>query len=167
MRSIAIVGVMKHITAPLIALFLLSACSNLPFGTGTTGKDALTATGQRPQARPMSDGIKAPPAGARTVAALDTTTAAQKAAALAPPKPAGERALGKTAVALGNVTEPGFWLRSALVKTPGSGRVVTAKGAEIAVDLIPGTGAAQLSLSAFRALSLPLTDLPEVSIFAN
>lgn len=115
----------------------------------------------------MSEGIKAPPAGARTVAALDTTTAAQKAAALAPPKPPSERALGKTAVALGNVTEPGFWLRSALVKTPGSGRVVTAKGAEIAVDLIPGTGAAQLSLSAFRALNLPLTDIPEVSIFAN
>lgn len=75
--------------------------------------------------------------------------------------------MGKTAVALGNVTEPGFWLRSALVKTPGSGRVVTAGGATIAVDLIPGTGAAQLSLAAFRALNLSLTDLPEVTIFAQ
>lgn len=109
----------------------------------------------------------APPKGARSAAALDTTTPAQKAAALAPPKPAGERALGKTAVALGNVTEPGFWLRSALVKTAGPGRVLTAKGATIAVDLLPGSGAAQLSLSAFRALNLSLTDLPEVSIFAQ
>ncbi|MDN5787546.1 hypothetical protein [Pseudorhodobacter sp.] len=123
---------------------------------------------QRPQARPLSEGLKAPPAGARTAAALDTTTAAQKAAALAaPPQPAGERELGKTAVALGNVTEPGFWLRSALVKSAGPGRVVTAAGGSIAVDLIPGDGSAQLSLAAFRALNLPLTGLPEVTIFAR
>ncbi|WP_127048744.1 hypothetical protein [Pseudorhodobacter sp. E13] len=127
-----------------------------------------TAIETRPQTRPLSDGIKAPPAGARTAAALDTTTAEQKAAALAAPaKPAGEQALGKTAVALGNVTEPGFWLRSSLVKTAGPGRVVTAAGGSIAVDLIPGEGAAQLSLAAFRALNLPLTDLPEVTIFAQ
>ena len=129
--------------------------------------DPVAAIAQRPQARPLSDGIAPPPVGARTAAALDTTTAAQKAAALAPPKPQRERALGKTAVALGNVTEPGFWLRSSLVKTPGPGRVVTTGGGSIAVDLIPGEGAAQLSLAAFRALKLPLTALPEVTLFAQ
>lgn len=127
----------------------------------------VAAIAQRPQARPLADGVARPPVGARTAAALDTTTAAQKAAALAPPKPQGEQALGKTAVALGNVTEPGFWLRSSLVKSPGPGRVVTAGGGSIAVDLIPGEGAAQLSLAAFRALKLPLTALPEVTLFAQ
>jgi len=158
---------MKHAFAYLpvllLPVLLLSACASLPFGDGTRAMEPVAATGPRPN----SDGIRPPPANARTAAALDTTTAAQKAAALAPPKPVGEQALGKTAVALGNVTEPGFWLRSTLVKTPGSGRVVTAGGATIAVDLIPGTGAAQLSLAAFRALNLSLTDLPEVTIFAQ
>lgn len=109
-----------------------------------------------------------PPRGARTAATLDTTTAAQKAAALAPPPaPAGERELGKVAVSLGNPAEPGFWLRSALVKAAGPGRVTTAAGASLAVDLIPGEGAAQLSLPAFRALNLPLTDLPMVTVLAR
>jgi hypothetical protein len=33
--------------------------------------------------------------------------------------------------------------------------------------LRPGTGAALLSLAAFRALGLGLTDLPEVTVFAE
>jgi hypothetical protein len=53
------------------------------------------------------------------------------------------------------------------VKTAGKGRVVTASGASANVDLLPGDGAASLSLSAFRALGLGLTDLPEVTIYAN
>ncbi|QCO54893.1 hypothetical protein EOK75_03290 [Pseudorhodobacter turbinis] len=159
---------MKHISAALIpALLVLSACASLPFGKADQGQNSAAATEQRPQARPLSQGVTAPPQGARTAAALDTTTAAQKAAVLAPAKSVGEQALGKTAVGLGNVTEPGFWLRSALVTSPGAGRVVTAGGASIAVDLIPGEGAAQLSLAAFRALNLSLTDLPEVTIYAQ
>jgi hypothetical protein len=109
----------------------------------------------------------APPAGAQTAAALDTTTAAQKAAALAAPPPAGERSLGQAAVSLGNPAEPGFWLRGGLVSVAGKGRVVTAGGQSVAVDLIPGEGAAQLSLPAFRALGLALTDLPQVTVFAQ
>lgn len=155
---------MKHISIGLIpAVLLLSACADLPFGKTDRGMQSISAT----QTRPISDGVIAPSQGARSAAAFDTTTAAQKAAVLAPVKAASEKALGKTAVALGNVTEPGFWLRSSLVKSPGAGRVVTAKGAAIAVDLIPGEGAAQLSLAAFRALNLALTDLPEVTIYAQ
>ena len=110
----------------------------------------------------------APVLGAsNTAASLDTTTAAQKEAALAAPAAATETALGKVAVSLGSPTEPGIWLRSALVKAPGKGRVVTAGGASVAVDLLPGTGSAQLSLAAYRALGLSLTDLPEVTVFSN
>lgn len=102
-----------------------------------------------------------------TAATLDTTTAEQKQAALAAPVATGEKALGKVAVSLGSPAEPGIWLRGALVTAPGKGRVVTAGGQSVAVDLLPGAGAAQLSLAAYRALGLSLTDLPEVSVFAN
>jgi hypothetical protein len=160
---------MKYTNALILPALLLSGCAHLPFiGSKGAAMEPVAPIETHPQTRPNSAGAVPPPKGARTAMALDTTTAAQKAAALAAPaQPAAEQTLGKTAVALGNVTEPGFWLRSGLVKTAGTGRVVTASGASIAVDLIPGTGAAQLSLAAFRALNLPLTDLPEVTIFAQ
>jgi hypothetical protein len=160
---------MKYSFALILPALLLSACANMPFSQGkSAAMEPTAAIATHPAPRPNSAGAKAPPKGARTVKALDTTTAAQKAEALAAPaQPGAEQSLGKTAVALGNVTEPGFWLRSGLVKKAGPGRVVTASGGSIAVDLIPGEGAAQLSLAAFRALNLPLTDLPEVTIFAQ
>ena len=154
-----------RILAPLL-LIALAGCAGSPFA-GLRGKPPVETVAARPPPRP--DVVApVPVAGATTAAAFDTTTAADKAAALAPPPaPAGERLLGKTAVALGNPAEPGFWLRASLVTTPAKGRVEVAGGASIAVDLIPGAGAAQLSLPAFRALNLPLTALPEVLIFAR
>jgi hypothetical protein len=53
------------------------------------------------------------------------------------------------------------------VTAPGKGRAVTATGQSVAVDLQPGSGAALLSLAAYRALGLALTDLPEVRVYAN
>ena len=105
-----------------------------------------------------------PPVGANTAATLDTTTEAQRAAAVAAPV-AGARELGKVTVALGSPAEPGFWLRTPLVTAPSKGKVVTASGASVAVDLQPGSGGALLSLAAYRALGLALTDLPEVTVF--
>ena len=153
-----------RLIVPLM-LVVLSGCAASPFA-GLRGKAPVETVATRPPPRP--DVAPVPVAGATTAAAFDTTSAADKAAALAPPPaPSGERSLGKTAVALGNPAEPGFWLRSALVTAPAKGRVEVAGGAMIAVDLIPGTGAAQLSLPAFRALNLPLTALPEVTIYAR
>jgi hypothetical protein len=154
----------------LIPLVFVTACSGLPFIGGQDGSafGPAASIDQRPETRPGSGDALAPPAGASTVSALDTTSAEAKAEALATPANTGkEVALGETPVSLGNVTEGGLWLRSALVKTAGPGRVVTASGASLLVDLIPGDGAAQLSLSAFRALGLSLTDLPKVTIFAR
>lgn len=106
------------------------------------------------------------PVGAQTAETLDRTTEAEKAAAIAAPV-AGARELGRTSVALGSPAEQGFWLKSALVSAPGKGKVVTAAGASVAVDLLPGTGGALLSLAAYRALGLALTDLPEVTVYAE
>lgn len=103
---------------------------------------------------------------ARSAAALDSTTEAERSAALAAGPGKGAE-LGRVTVTLGNPTEPGFWLRSALVTAPAKGRVVTDQDASVSVDLLPGTSGAQLSLAAFRALGLPLTGLPSVAVFTE
>ena len=105
--------------------------------------------------------------GGQTAATLDTSSAAEREAAVAAPAAATEADLGLMVVALGSPAEQGFWLKSDKVATPGKGRVVTSGGQSVALDLQPGTGGALLSLAAFRALGLGLTDLPEVRVFAN
>jgi hypothetical protein len=75
--------------------------------------------------------------------------------------------LGTTSVALGSPAEQGFWLKTSLVVVAGKGRVVLANGKSIAVDLLPVQGGSLLSLSAYRALGIGLTDLPEVTVYIN
>ncbi|MFN4191999.1 MAG: hypothetical protein ACK4FR_03590 [Tabrizicola sp.] len=97
--------------------------------------------------------------------ALDKTSAAEKAAALAAPAKGAERELGKVVVALGPPAEQGIWLSTSLVKEMAQGRIVTAAGKSLAVELRPGTGGALLSLAGFQALGLGLTSLPEVTVY--
>lgn len=158
--------IMRILIALTLALTATSGCAVLDRLKPATAATAATA------APDASEPVAAAPApvlgaGGNTAAALDTTTAAQKQAALAAPAASGERELGKVTVSLGSPAEPGIWLRSALVTAPGKGRVVTASGQSVAVDLLPGQGAAQLSLAAYMALGLSLTALPEVTVFAN
>lgn len=105
--------------------------------------------------------------GAQAVRAevLDTTTAEEKAAALAAPAPSGERSLGRVIVSLGPPAEQGLWLKTALVSQTVQGRVETAAGKSLTLELRPGLGGAMLSLAAFQSLGLSLTDLPEVTVF--
>ena len=92
-------------------------------------------------------------------------TAEEKAAALAAPAEGGERNLGQVVVALGPPAEQGIWLSSPLVTEVAQGRIVTAAGKSLAVELRPGTGGALLSLAAFQALGLSLTELPQVTVY--
>ena len=96
---------------------------------------------------------------------LDTTTEAEKAEALATPAAAGEQTLGTVVVALGPPAEQGLWLKTALVTKVVEGRIETAGGKSLTLELRPGTGGALLSLAGFQALGLSLTDLPEVTVF--
>jgi hypothetical protein len=121
---------------------------------------AQPATEFAPAAASVALGVRS-----ESAATLDTTTTAEKAAALAAPAAGGERGLGKVVVALGPPAEQGLWLSSVLVRDVAPGRVVTASGQSLAVELRPGTGAALLSLAAFQALKLPLTGLPEVTVY--
>jgi hypothetical protein len=152
---------MKHVPLLLVSAALLSGCGVL---------DRLKPRPKAPEVQivaPVEETVTLPPLGeGQTAATLDTSTEAEKAAATAAPV-SGARALGKTSVALGSPAEQGFWLKTPLVTAAGKGKVVTASGASVAVDLQPGTGGSLLSLAAYRALGLALTDLPEVTVFAE
>ncbi|WP_299557978.1 hypothetical protein [uncultured Sulfitobacter sp.] len=111
-----------------------------------------------------------PPAAARTQEALDTTSAAQRAQAAAPAaKQTDSKLLGTTIASLGSPTEPGFWLKTPLVKDETKGRVTNkATGKSSAVTLIPidgpASGGSRLSLPALRLIGASLTDLTEVEV---
>ena len=154
----------------LIGILAVPACGLI---NRVTGRNADIASVDAPTGAPLDAvpegplSAASPLGGAQSAAALDQTTDAELAIATAPPVKGGEQDLGAVVVALGSPAEQGFWLRSALVTAPAKGRVVTAAGKSVAVDLQPGTGAALLSLAAFRALGLSLTDLPELRVFAD
>lgn len=158
---------------PYIADMVRFMCLALSVSVALSG--CALVSGKKPQepareTEAAQTGVPAalPPLGTgQSASDLDQTTEADKAAAKAKADTPAGRELGRLVVALGSPAEQGFWLKSALIAAPGKGRVVTAAGASIEVDLMPGTGAALLSLAAFRALGLNLTDLPEVTVFVN
>ncbi|MFN4058726.1 MAG: D-galactarate dehydratase [Roseinatronobacter sp.] len=124
----------------------------------------------RPVLRPDRATTPIGRAGARDAASLDRTTASERQAALAPPA-TRTISLGETLAALGNPTEQGFWLRTGLVQSVRQGRVEVQGGKSVAVELRPSGEAAsagsQLSLAAFRALEVPLTQLVNVRVMAE
>lgn len=111
------------------------------------------------------------PAARATAAQLDTTTRAQKVAAAAPAeKP--EAKLGTTIASLGDPTEPGFWIKTPLVKDRRIGRIVNpVNGKSAKVDLIPlpgpSTAGSQVSLPALQLLGVSLTELPEIEVWRS
>lgn len=121
-------------------------------------------------ADPVLTAAPKPPAAAKTQEALDTTTTAQRKEAAAPAAPAAAaKSLGVTVASLGSPTEPGFWLKTPLVKTETKGRVTNkANGKSSAVTLIPidgpATGGSRMSLPAMRLIGASVTDLTEVEV---
>lgn len=127
----------------------------------------LRPTLDRTQSRP--DFPPPPSSSARTVEQFDTTSAEDRAAAVAVPSGA-ERRLGASIASLGSPTEPGIWFKTPLVTEVTQGRVVY-QGKSVNVELRPSGGAAgsgsQISLAAMRLIEAPLTGLPEVTVYAN
>lgn len=158
----------RFILIATLAGFVLSGCGVVNRLRGVPDSNPEPGV---PMATEIAPAVETAPlpetGGAQTAEALDQTTEAERTAATAVAPAASERELGRVVVALGPVTEQGFWLKSALVTAPGTGRVVTAAGTSVSVDLLPGEGGATLSLAAFRALELSLTELPEVTVYAN
>lgn len=84
------------------------------------------------------------------------------------PEPAGERELGKVVASLGSPADPGIWIKTPLVSSLVRGRVeVVATGKSANIELRPGDGGTQISLPAMRLLEIPLTDLPELVLYAK
>lgn len=151
----------------LLSLLLLAvACGDVRFG----GEDLTPPPGMtRPKPRPEAGAV---PEGATTVDEFDTTTAAEREAAQAAPKPAGEARLGRTIATLGNPADPGFWIETPLAEKAGPGRVVSvATGKSVALDLRPIDGpdsaGSRISLPALRLLGVGLTGLHELDVFAG
>ena len=137
------------------------------------------ASGTNPTpAKPIAlEQPKPPAASARTVEEFDTTTPEARAVAAAPAVPAapartGDGRLGTTVASLGAADDPGFWIKTPLVKERQSGRLYyAATGRNVQVQLIPLDGSSasgsQVSLAAMRLLDAPLTGLPEIVVYAN
>ncbi|MCU0829567.1 MAG: D-galactarate dehydratase [Tabrizicola sp.] len=151
-----------------VLVLTLSGCDALR-SQGEERPGPLTGPSQAAAATEFAPTVATTALGARAVsaAALDTTTEAEKAAALATPATGGEKSLGKTVVALGPPAEQGLWLSTSLVTKVTQGRIETAAGQSLTLELRPGTGGSLLSLAAYQALGLPLTGLPEISVYAN
>ena len=158
------------IPTALTALGLLAGCAELqqasaPAQAPDLAQSPATATAPTPVAAPP------PPPAAASAEALDTTTAEQRAAATAAPEPAGEARLGTTIASLGSPADPGLWIETPLVTSTIQGRVETASGKSVKLELRPSGGAAgsgsEISLPAMRLLEVPLTSLPELTVYSG
>ncbi|WOI57260.1 hypothetical protein [Palleronia sp. LCG004] len=154
-----------------LAALLLTGCAQMngPSGSGTVPTDRDGQASPPPEE--IAEIVAAPPprAGARTADQFDTTTDAQRQAARAAPT-GGEQRLGEVVASLGDPTEPGLWVKTALVDAQRSGRLeYPGSGQSAVVELrpLPGGGGAQVSLAAMRLLEAPLTDLPTLIVYGN
>ena len=99
---------------------------------------------------------------------FDTTTEEDRAAATEVDVEAETQELGVTVASLGPPAEPGIWLQTPLVTELVPGRIMFN---DVTIDLelrpsggAPGSGS-QISLAAMRLIDVPLTSLPEVTVF--
>jgi hypothetical protein len=162
---------MRQIVLSIVILGL-AGCAEM--GLRLPGNQSEPTAGRaaapQPEAGPEAAVEPTPPVAAgNTAEALDTTSKEDRAEAASA---AGGTRLGRTTASLGDVTEPGFWIKTPLADTVGQGRVENpATGQSAQVDLIPlegpATAGSRLSLSAMRLIGAALTDLPEVVVYAN
>ena len=151
------------LVAPVL---VLGGCATLHEAFGPA---SATEAGPEPAVETL-DPTPPPPPAANTAAEFDTTTAEDRAEALAAPEPAGERVLGTTLATLGAPADPGIWLKTPFVQSVTEGRVEY-QGRSVNLELRPSGGAAgsgsRLSLPAMRLLEAPLTGVLELTVFAG
>ena len=162
---------MKHLI--ILPIVFAAGCTELAMLSQTPAEIEVT-----PAVAPIAAPVVVPkrppppPPQARTVAQFDTTTAADRAAAVAKPEPAGETKLGTTIATLGSPADPGIWLLTPLVSELTMGRAeYAANGKSVNLELRPsgkekGAGS-QISLPAMRLLDAPLAGLLELSVYKN
>ena len=147
---------------------LISGCASLQWPGAS--RPAPEPTAAAPETAAGDPAIAPVPPAARTVEQFDTTTDAQKAAAVSGATSGGGVDLGVTIASLGSPSEPGFWLKTPLVDAPAKGRAVYPQtGKSVELDLIPidgpKTAGSRMSLSAMRLIGAPFTGLPEIRVY--
>jgi hypothetical protein len=152
----------------LLIPLILSGCAE--WDAFVQGPGAVPVTGETAATLPAAVIAPLPPVEARTVEEFDTTTADERAAAVAVPAAVAEVEIGTTIASLGSPTVPGIWMETPLVSEVVMGRVsYPLLGTSVALELRPSNGAAgsgsQISLAAMRLLGVPLTELPELVVF--
>ena len=164
------IAVMKRLI--LLPVFALAACDT-PFFESLAVPVVAPVIEEPVDPAPTLDPTPPPPPPptARTVDQFDTTTAEDRAAAVAVvPEPAGEQSLGTTIATLGSPADPGIWIKTPLVSELTMGRAeYAANGQTVNLELRPSGGDAgsgsEISLPAMRLLDIPLTALAEVALF--
>ncbi len=157
----------------LLPIFALAACDESAFPAFfVPAPDQVAEPAEVPEPTLDPTPPPPPPPSARTVEQFDTTTAEDRAEALAVEEPAGETSLGTTNVSLGSPADPGIWLKTPLVSDLVQGRVeYPGNGKSVNIELRPSGGASgsgsQMSLAAMRLLEIPLTQLADVQVFQN
>lgn len=159
----------------LSALMAISGCSSAASFLRSSDSEGVDIAAQRPDGTtprpaPRTSAVPLGSAGMRPEQ-LDQTSPAERAAALAPSAAQGQL-LGQTLASLGSPADPGIWLRTGLVTQVMQGRVeVISGGGELRVELRPSGsapgGGSQMSLAAFSALGIPLTQLVDLRVFAQ
>lgn len=153
--------------AAALALVLpIAACTEAELAQWLPAELLPAPAPEAQTAQPVSQ-TPIPTSSARTAEQFDTTTSAERARAASPTATAG--VLGRTTATLGAPQEPGFWLKTPLVASERAGVVQSRDtGGRVNVTLIPidgpPTAGSRISLSAMRALGLPLTALAELDV---
>ena len=144
----------------IIGFGLIAGCAEVQ----TPALPTLAAVKQSSALIPEISGVGMPTLANQ----LDIASDSERAAAADTTQNGARALLGVTVAALGNPTQTGFWLKTALVdvKTRGSIRNA-ATGAAVNLTLLPLEAAvgSQVSLSAMRMLNVPLTALVEVRVY--
>jgi hypothetical protein len=165
-----------HVPAALLAAVSLAGCAELAAELGLSQEPAAPAgleEGAAPDEAVIQTSVTAPPPRptARTVEEFDTTSAEDRAAAVASAgSAASEQRLGTTIASLGSPTDPGIWMSTPHVSEVTMGRVeYPVTGKSVTLELrpsggVPGSGS-QISLAAMRLLDAPLTALPELVVY--
>jgi hypothetical protein len=103
--------------------------------------------------------------------ALDVVSSQDRQNAMATADVDALRKLGTVVGSLGNPAEVGFWVKTGFVSEPKAGQITNlATGDSVNVDLFPRTGAtdaAEVSLSALRAINAPLAGLSKFDLFVR
>ncbi|WP_259966828.1 hypothetical protein [Leisingera caerulea] len=142
---------MRMIFFSLASISLLAACEGIQLNSSVlNGRDAPAPS--EPQ-DPMLQ-----PAPGVDVAEADPTM----------PAAPSFRGSATTVASLGDPSVPGMWMETPLVAAEQQALIRTGRNTEAVVTLkpVPGaeSGGSRLSISAMRALGLPLTELAEVQV---